>query len=475
MRIGLPPSQPSTATASTTTQPVSVKLGNPVQLALAPGLRQIALHRSHLRSDDPGIDFRATTDATGDVLSLTVIAPTGIESTTLARNWATAFGAARRADARNQLLRDRHNVQLRVTQLHSELQRVDTQLETLAPATYKDLLQYDAGGIHPKGSTPPPPVPERATPQVLNLAFERIQILASLTHYAQKRSGSALRGFLAARGLRSDRLADAGGPDPTSAPELELVDHLGRDRPPPRRLGPRHVRVPARSPEPPAPPFAVADLEAALLSDRQPWHPVVSRSPRATAEDHEEHAQTGTDRLQRAEGPDHTHLHGDPADEEPPRGLGNDAGAALAPPREDCRDGTRPGDDQGQRDRAEHRRMERQAVFHRRGEIEGAGRETDHAGPRRDRSHDRRGDQAPRATYRPRVRSVGRDHVLHDARMRPPEVSGQSPDSPGRTSAPTWRISVVVRGRGVPASSSGRPARGRRTFGSFVAGRAGSS
>ena len=185
VRIGPAPSQTSTATASTTTQPMSVELGNPVQMALAPGLRKIALLHSHLPINEPGIDFRATTNATGDVLSLTVIAPTGRESTTLSRNWATAFGAARRADARNQLLRDRRNVNMRVTQLRSELRRVDAQLEALAPATYKNLLQYDAGGTHPKGSAPPPPVPERATPQVLNLAFERIQILSSLTQSAQ--------------------------------------------------------------------------------------------------------------------------------------------------------------------------------------------------------------------------------------------------------------------------------------------------
>jgi hypothetical protein len=195
VRIGPPPAQPSTATASTTTQAVSVKLGNPARLALTPGLRAIALRRSHLPSNDPGIDFQAKTNATGDVLSLTVIAPTGRESTTLSRNWATAFGTARRADARDQLLRDRHNVQTRVTQLRSELRRVDTQLVMLAPGTYKDVLQYDAADVHPKGSTPPPPVPERATPHVLNLAFERIQILASLAQSARSTAAQRFEGF----------------------------------------------------------------------------------------------------------------------------------------------------------------------------------------------------------------------------------------------------------------------------------------
>ena len=197
VRVGLPPAPPTTATGSTTTQPVGVKLGNSVQLALASGTRQVALHRSHLGPDEPGIDFRATTDATGDVLSLTAIAPTGSESTTLARNWATAFATARRADARSQLLRSRHNLELRVAQFHNELERVDTQLETLAPATYKDLSQYDPGGIH-SAARPKPPftVPEHATPQVLNLAFERVQILRSLRQITPSASLGHFEGFI---------------------------------------------------------------------------------------------------------------------------------------------------------------------------------------------------------------------------------------------------------------------------------------
>jgi hypothetical protein len=195
VRIGPPPAQPSTATASTTTQPAGVTIGNPVRMALASGIRQIALHRSHLGPNEPGVDFRATTNATGDVLSLTAIAPTGSESTTLARNWATAFGTARRADARNQLLRQRHTVELHVTQLHEQLQHVDKQLETLAPATYKDLSQYDAAGTHSARATPPPPVPENGTPQVLNLAFERIQILSNLAQYGKSATVGRFEGF----------------------------------------------------------------------------------------------------------------------------------------------------------------------------------------------------------------------------------------------------------------------------------------
>ena len=179
VRIGPAPSQRSTPTAST--QSVSVNLGDPVQLAVAARTRHAALRMSHSRSNDHGIDFQATTDATGDVISLAVITPTRIATTTLARDWAIGFADARRAEARRQILEDQQNLNLRATKLHSELLRVDTQLVKLAPNTYKDLLRYDGGYSNLGRLTPPPPVPEQASVKVLNLAFERIQLLTSLT------------------------------------------------------------------------------------------------------------------------------------------------------------------------------------------------------------------------------------------------------------------------------------------------------
>jgi len=203
VRIGPAPSQPSTVTVSTTPRPVSVRPGNPVQLALASGTRNIALRQSDVRSNDSGIDFQATADKSGDVLSLTVIAPTGIETTTLARNWAIAFVDVRRVDARRQILRDRHNRALRITQLHTELLRVDTQLVKLAPATYKNLLRYDFPGPVAGRRTAPPPsstssAPEQGSVKLLNLAFERIQILSEISRIGAEGTGSISFGALLA-------------------------------------------------------------------------------------------------------------------------------------------------------------------------------------------------------------------------------------------------------------------------------------
>jgi hypothetical protein len=174
LRIGQAPSPHATPT----TQPLGITLAAPVQLALASGTRNTALRQSHLRSNDPEIEFQATTDATGEVLSLTVIAPTRIETTTLARNWAIVFVDVRKADARRQIKEDQHNLTLRATELQRELQLVDTQLMKLAPTEYKDLLQHDRGGIHLR-PTAPSSAPEQGSVKLLNLAFARIQILAS--------------------------------------------------------------------------------------------------------------------------------------------------------------------------------------------------------------------------------------------------------------------------------------------------------
>jgi hypothetical protein len=182
VRVGLAQSQSSTPT----TQPLGIRLGNPVRLALASATRNTALRETHLGSNDPGIGFQATTDASGDVLTLTVIAPTRGEATTLARNWAHTFVDIRRTDASRQILDDQRNVALRVTELRAELQRVDTQLVKLAPTTYKDLLRFDGGFNNFGGRSAPPQVPERGSPHLLNLAFERIQILASLTQSSRR-------------------------------------------------------------------------------------------------------------------------------------------------------------------------------------------------------------------------------------------------------------------------------------------------
>ena len=79
-----------------------------------------------------------------------------------------------------------HTQNLQVTKLHGELQRVDKQLAMLAPGAYKNLVPYDTGRIHLGSPLAPPPVPERGSTKVLNLAFERIQILATLTQVGNR-------------------------------------------------------------------------------------------------------------------------------------------------------------------------------------------------------------------------------------------------------------------------------------------------
>jgi hypothetical protein len=195
VRIGPAPSHPSPSSGSTpaspTTAPLGVKLTDPVLVALRPEVRDQAIAQSHLRSDDPGIDFQATTDTAGDLLSLIATAPTGSEATTLARNWAAAFVAARIAEATVRIRAAAHNLNSQLTKLHGELQRVDRQLVKLLPATYKNLLHFDSGNNGLGHATPPPPVPEQGSVKALNLAFERIQLLASISQLGDRVARSA--------------------------------------------------------------------------------------------------------------------------------------------------------------------------------------------------------------------------------------------------------------------------------------------
>jgi hypothetical protein len=182
MRIAERPPVPASAPATTpATRPVKLSEGEPVQLAFA--TCEAALVQSHLRSGD-GISFDATTNATGDLLSLTVVTPSSSGTTTLARNWAATFRRARIADAKAQIRQQQHQLSVRVAELHHELRRVDDRLVKLMPTVYGGVLRFDApgGGPPDRAAGGPPPVPEQGTPAALNLAFERIQILSSLTN-----------------------------------------------------------------------------------------------------------------------------------------------------------------------------------------------------------------------------------------------------------------------------------------------------
>ena len=148
----------------------------------APGnsIRDAALRLSHVPRSS-GIGFGAKLSSTQDVLSLVVTAPTRIEAQTVASNWAKEFAVARKAQAKEALRNKALNLDKRVNQLHNELLKVDAILVKIMPIVYHGILRYNnPNGNYLTNGSGPPPVPEQGSVHALNLANERIQLLAEL-------------------------------------------------------------------------------------------------------------------------------------------------------------------------------------------------------------------------------------------------------------------------------------------------------
>jgi Mrp family chromosome partitioning ATPase len=199
-RVAQPPPKDKSAskkksTTSTTAPPVNLVLSGPQKFALQRGLVALALKKSHLRVN-AGIGFAARLDDTGSVMSMIVTAPTRLQAKTVARNWASVFASARRENARRLIVKQRHNVTVHVTTLHTELQRIDAQLVKLMPIVYHGVLRYDApnGSLRSgkNGTVGPPPVPEQGSVHALNLAFERIQLLSAIEKFGQEAAAQRL-------------------------------------------------------------------------------------------------------------------------------------------------------------------------------------------------------------------------------------------------------------------------------------------
>ena len=105
---------------------------------------------------------------------------------------------------------------------------------------------------------------------MLNLAFERIQLLTSLTQSGTRVADLRISAA-APEVFAGNRVTDASGSDQPTTPERKHGDHIHGDRPAPRRPRSRHHRVPARPTPPTRSACVIADLEKALTSDRQPW------------------------------------------------------------------------------------------------------------------------------------------------------------------------------------------------------------
>jgi Mrp family chromosome partitioning ATPase len=180
-------SDSSKKNSTTTTQPINIAQTGPEKFALGRGILDASLTRSHLRRT-AGIGFGTRLNETQDMLTLVVTAATPTQAKTVARNWGSIFRRARIADAKAKIRQTQHNLTVRVKKLHDELRRVDARLVKLMPIVYHGVLRFDApnGNLPGRTAGGPPPVPEQGSVVALNLAFERIQLLSSLTESGSK-------------------------------------------------------------------------------------------------------------------------------------------------------------------------------------------------------------------------------------------------------------------------------------------------
>jgi hypothetical protein len=170
---------------TSTTAVQNIAISGPQKFALRSTVRNGALRASHI-PPNAAIGFNAKLNNTQDVLSLVVTAPSRFQAQVVARNWSAGFATARKADAKQAIVREKRQINRKVTQLHDELLRVDARLTKLMPIVYGGILRYSApngnrgSGKNGPSTVGPPPVPEQGSVHALNLANERIQILSSL-------------------------------------------------------------------------------------------------------------------------------------------------------------------------------------------------------------------------------------------------------------------------------------------------------
>jgi Mrp family chromosome partitioning ATPase len=168
--------------ATTTAAPVNLVVTGPEKFALQRGIRNAALRRSGLKVN-AGIGFGSRLDATETVLSLVVTGPTPAQAQTVGRNWAAVFARQRKLEATRKIRESQQHIAEQVRAQHTELQRTDAKLVKLMPIVYHGILRFDApnGNLAGRTAGGPPPVPEQGSVHALNLAFLRIQLLASIT------------------------------------------------------------------------------------------------------------------------------------------------------------------------------------------------------------------------------------------------------------------------------------------------------
>ncbi len=184
----------SNSSRQTTTTLPNIVLAGQQAFALRPGTRAEALKLSGLPANSPQVGFTTSLKPEGDVLALSVRAPTRVDSTKVARNWADAYVAARREAAAQQLQRDKIALSNRRTDLDLQLKYVNAILKNVMPMVYRDILRNNAPfGRGPDGTNggelltePWVSADSPVAVSVLNLAYQRSALLERIDEISKR-------------------------------------------------------------------------------------------------------------------------------------------------------------------------------------------------------------------------------------------------------------------------------------------------
>lgn len=179
---------------STTAAAASVALSGQQIFALKPPIRAAALTCAGLPTNSPQIAFAASESSEGDLLALSVTAPTPQEAKKVAKCWSDAYVQARRDAAKQQVAREKKTLGNRRNSLDAQLKDVNRILANVMPVIYRAILRNNAPfGREANGDSkfggkilPDSAVPSNAPTSVVNLAYQRAALLDAIDEISKK-------------------------------------------------------------------------------------------------------------------------------------------------------------------------------------------------------------------------------------------------------------------------------------------------
>jgi Mrp family chromosome partitioning ATPase len=193
------PEKSKTNSNQTTTTAAPIVATSPAtKLALAPTTRAQALKIAGVPANTRGIIYAARLLPDNHFIALTVTSPTKTLTNKVAKGWGTAFAAARLKASQASLVKQRGNIYRSIIKYRAELLSVDLRLAKLLPGIYGGVQKFDrkfgngsASTSSSDAGTANPPVPDRASPFILRLVFQRPKLLERITELADQSAALA--------------------------------------------------------------------------------------------------------------------------------------------------------------------------------------------------------------------------------------------------------------------------------------------